>query len=291
MLLTGAMMKNKKTLIILVVLFIISFVYTKISENELNTAVAPSDNLTVSFLDVGQGDSTFVEFPNGKCMLIDASTSDMGERICRHIKQKGYEEIDYLVATHPHTDHIGGMKQITESFLIGEVYLTGAVTTTKTYTDLLYAIKEKNISVKKAKSGVSFFEDDVKIEFLSPINDEYDDINNWSIVMKITFGENEFLFTGDAEELVEHQLINAGADIKADVLKVAHHGSTTSSSAEFLRKALPEIAVIECGKDNEYGHPHNEVLKRLKDIGAKVYRTDLDGDVVITSDGLEVTKL
>lgn len=286
-------MKSKKTLVILAVLFIISFAYTKFTQNDAKHVgyEIPSENLTVSFLDVGQGDSEFIQLPNGECMLIDASTQDMGNEIVDYIKNRGYKKIDYVVATHPHADHIGGLKQVLNSFEIGTVYMTQAVTTTKTYTDLLYAIQDKNIKLQKAKMGTGFSVEQVKIEFLSPVSDNYEDLNNWSAVVKITFGETEFLFTGDAEEFVERQLINRGADVKADVLKVAHHGSNTSSSLKFLKRCQPEIAVIECGKDNEYGHPHNEVLERIESVGAKIYRTDLDGDIVITSNGTEVTKL
>lgn len=286
-------MKSKKTLLVLIVLFIISFIYTKLSENinEDKNIVVPSGSLAVSFLDVGQGDSEFIEFPNGKCMLIDASEKDAGDEIVSHIRNKGYEKVDYVVATHPHSDHIGGMQQIVDSFEVGVVYMPEEVTTTKVFANLLKAIKDKKILVKKAKKGVSFSEGDAYCEFLSPVSDEYEELNNWSAVVKISFGETEFLFTGDAEELVEEQLVQTNANVKADVLKVGHHGSSTSSSMAFLRAVKPKIAVIECGKDNEYGHPHYETIQRLERIGAKIYRTDLDGTVVITSDGVEVTKL
>ena len=215
-------MKSKKTLVILAVLFIISFAYTKFTQNDAKHVgyEIPSENLTVSFLDVGQGDSEFIQLPNGECMLIDASTQDMGNEIVDYIKNRGYKKIDYVVATHPHADHIGGLKQVLNSFEIGTVYMTQAVTTTKTYTDLLYAIQDKNIKLQKAKMGTGFSVEQVKIEFLSPVSDNYEDLNNWSAVVKITFGETEFLFTGDAEEFVERQLINRGADVKADVLNL-----------------------------------------------------------------------
>lgn len=282
-------MKNKKTLLILAVLFIISFAYTKLCKKDSETKIpaAFEGNLTVSFLEAGQGDSEFVEFPGGKCMLIDASIKDMGDDIVDYIRSRGYDKIDYAVATHPHADHIGGMQQVVENFEIGTFYMPEAVTTTKIYTDLLNTLKKKGISVKKAKNGVSFSENGAEIEFLSPVSDDYDDLNNWSAVMKITFGESEFLFTGDAEELVEKELLEINADVQADVLKVGHHGSNTSSSEAFIREVNPQIAVIECGKDNEYGHPHKEVTELFNRLKVKIYRTDIDGTVIVTSDGKE----
>ena len=283
-------MKNKKTMLIVGILLVISLIYTyfttemhKIDPEEI------SENLSVTYLDVGQGDSSFIEFPNGKCMLIDASISSMGEKIANHIAAKGYEKIDYLVATHPHSDHIGGMADITSYFEIGTAYLPDAVTDTKVYTNFLKTLKKMNVAVEKAQSGANFSEGDVKVEFLGPISAEYEDLNNYSAVVKITYNKKSFLFTGDAEDIVETELLNSGANLKADVLKVGHHGSSSSTTQEFLDAVDPEIAIISCGKDNDYGHPHKEVLNRLKDAEIKIYRTDVNGNIPIISNGLEVS--
>ncbi len=281
-------MKNKKTLLTLVVLFIISLVYTHFAEKREINPSNSNENLAVTFLNVGQGDSSFIEFPGGKCMLIDASIKSQGEKICNHIAQKGYEKIDYLVATHPHSDHIGGMEDVLSAFEIGTVYMPDAEGTSDMYLDFLKTLKRLGTTVKKATAGAEFNEGDVKVEFLSPLRDEYEDLNNYSAVVKITFGEKAFLFTGDAEELVETDLLESGTDLKADVLKVGHHGSSSSTSDAFLDAVSPGYAIISCGKDNDYGHPHKEVLKRLEKAGTKVYRTDINGDITMISNGLEV---
>lgn len=285
-------MKNKKTLITVVVLFIVAFIYTNITDiANKNENFSAKENLCVSFMDVGQGDSSFIEFPNGKCMLIDASIKDAGENIEEYIKSRGFKKIDYVVATHPHSDHIGGMKYIAENFEIGEVYLTEAVTTTKIFIEFLETIKEKGITVNKAKKGQKFSQGDVLVEFLGPVSDTYEDLNNWSAVVKVTYKDTAFLFTGDVERLAEYELINSGQSLKADVLKVAHHGSDSSSSGKFLKAVNPSVCVISCGKNNDYGHPHKETLDRLKSVGTEIYRTDLNQTVVITSDGVEVNVL
>ena len=282
-------MKNKKTFLILVVLFVISLVYTHFAESgkKINPE-KESENLAVTFLNVGQGDSSFVEFPNGKCMLIDASTPGEGEKISNHIAAKGYSKIDYIVATHPHNDHIGGMKYVTDCFEIGSVYMPDAAGTSDTYLSLLKAFKRLGTNVVKAEGGVEFAEGDVKVEFLSPLRDEYEELNDYSAVVKITYHKKSFLFTGDAEELVETDILESGADIKAHVLKVGHHGSSSSTSDAFLEAVSPEIAVISCGKDNDYGHPHKEILNRLEEADVKLYRTDVNGDVTLVSNGQEV---
>lgn len=285
-------MKNKKTLITVVVLFIVAFIYTNITDiANKNENFSAKENLCVSFMDVGQGDSSFIEFPNGKCMLIDASIKDAGENIEEYIKSRGFKKIDYVVATHPHSDHIGGMKYIAENFEIGEVYLTEAVTTTKIFIEFLETIKEKGITVNKAKKGQNFSQGDVLVEFLGPVSDTYEDLNNWSAVVKVTYKDTAFLFTGDVERLAEYELINSGQSLKADVLKVAHHGSDSSSSGKFLKAVNPSVCVISCGKNNDYGHPHKETLDRLKSVETEIYRTDLNQTVVITSDGVEVNVL
>lgn len=281
-------MKNKKTFLIVAVLFVISLIYTHFAEKREINPENPGENLTVTFLNVGQGDSSFIEFPNGKCMLIDASVYSEGEKICNHIGQKGYSKIDYIVATHPHNDHIGGMRTVSECFEIGTVYMPNVTSSTETYMDFLKFLKKSDTTVIKAESGAEFSEGDVKVEFLSPMRDEYEDLNNYSAVVKLTYGKKSFLFTGDAEELVETDLLESGADLKSDVLKVGHHGSSSSTTHEFLKAVEPRFAIISCGKNNDYGHPHKEVLKSLDDAGVKIYRTDINGDIVMISNGLEV---
>lgn len=240
-------------------------------------------NLTVHYLDVGQGDSIFIELPDCKTMLIDASVSEYGEGIAEYIENKGYGNIDFLVATHPHTDHIGGMKAVVEAFDIGEIYMPRASTATKTYKNLLQAIKDKGLSITAARAGVNILqEENLSIDILAPNSDSYSELNNYSAVIKITFGDRAFLFMGDAENLSENEI---AADVRADVLKAGHHGSSSATSEEFLRRVNPWATVISCGEGNSYGHPHKETLELLESFGVEIYRTDTMGTIIAKSDG------
>lgn len=242
--------------------------------------------LTVHFIDVGQGDSAFVEFPNGKCMLIDASERDYAGRIITLVDCLGYKKIDYLVATHPHSDHIGGMQRVVENFEIGEVYMPDAVTDTSTFINLLETLDERKLSVTVAKAGKRIFADGaLTVDFIAPVK-IVDDLNNCSAIVKLKYDERTFLFMGDAEVLEEDTL---GSDLKCDVLKVGHHGSRTSSGNSFLSKCKPSVAIISCGADNEYGHPHSEALDRLNKNGvAEIYRTDVSGTIKVSTNGKQL---
>lgn len=265
------------------------------SENSLTESTNSTDGnhkaetgtLVSHYIDVGQGDSEFIELPDGTTMLIDAGTADYGETVVNYINDLGYKKIDYLVGTHPHADHIGGMQKVVQSFDIGSVYMPKASTNTKTYENLLTEIKNKGLKIKTAKAGVSIISDnDLKVDILAPNSSEYDDLNNYSAVVKITYKNNKFLYMGDAEKLSEDEIT---ADVSADVIKIGHHGSTSSSSKNFVKKVSPEYAVICVGKDNSYGHPKDSIVKRWKDIGAKILRTDEDGSITITSDGSDIS--
>ncbi len=245
--------------------------------------------MRVHFLDVGQGDSIFIELPNGECMLIDASEREVVGRIISYIDCFGYKKIDHLVATHPHADHIGGMQTVIEHFEIGEVYMPEAVTDTKTFINLLEAMEAKGLSITAVTAGLAFDFGGASGKFVAPTV-IVDDMNNCSAVLHLTFGDNAFLFTGDAE-IDEEATISA--DIKCDVLKVGHHGSSTSSGEYLLGKARPSVAIISCGEGNSYGHPHSEALERLENAGVeKIYRTDISGTVTVVADGrsLEISE-
>lgn len=259
------------------------------SENSMTVSNTENSrkNLISHYIDVGQGDSEFIELPDGTTMLIDAGTADYGETVVDYIKNLGYSKIDYLVGTHPHADHIGGMQKVVQSFDIGSVYMPKASTNTKTYENLLTEIKNKGLKIKSAKAGVSIIsEDNLKVDILAPNSSEYDELNNYSAVVKITYKNNKFLYMGDAEKLSEDEI---KADVSADVIKIGHHGSTSSSSKNFVKKVKPQYAVICVGKDNSYGHPKDTIIKRWKDIGAKILRTDEDGSITITSDGSNIS--
>ena len=270
-------------ILIIVITFCISgcSVEIKLTDN--------SDNVRVHFLDVGQGDSIFIELTDGKSMLIDASTAEYGEGIADYIKDNGYSKIDYLVATHPHADHIGGMQDVVEQLEIGEIYMPKASSTTKTYKNLLKAIKAKGNKIKTAKAGNTIYSDSsLGIDILAPNSDSYEEINDYSVVIKLVYGSKSFLFTGDAEKLSENEIT---ADVSANVLKVGHHGSSTSSSDKFIKRVNPEYAVISCGEGNSYGHPHKETIKTLNKYDVEIFRTDTMGTIIAQTDGesLEIT--
>ena len=247
----------------------------------------PLSGMEITYLDVGNADCEIIRMEDGTNIVIDAGTKDQSGNIIRALKRKGIRKIDYLIATHPHADHIGGMEDIIDSAEIGTVVLPSVVHTSKTYENLLKKIKEKEIPAVKAESGVVLHETDrCKIQLVAPKKDEkYESLNNYSAVLHIAYGNTTFLFAGDAEKLSENEMLNY--EIRSDVLKVGHHGSRTSSSEKFIAKVNPRIAVISCGKDNEYGHPHQETLETLKN--AEVYRTDKNGDIIIHTDGTNLT--
>ena len=290
--------KLTKAIISFLILAITAFgayIYSELEPNDsgkVNSNLQAGDVLTVNFLDVGQGDSEFIQLPNGKCMLIDAGISENSGRIVSKITELGYEKIDYLIATHPHADHIGGMKKIVESFDIGEIYMPKAATDTRTFENLLQAISDKGLSINTARAGkVIMNGDDLKIEFLAPISDSYKNLNDYSAVVRLQYGKTVFLFTGDAEELTEGEILSSYSKgtLKADVLKVGHHGSNTASSTDFINAVMPEYAVIEVGSGNTYNHPHAESVNHLNAVGAEILRTDINGNITISSDKTGIT--
>ncbi|MDE6723077.1 MAG: MBL fold metallo-hydrolase [Eubacterium sp.] len=292
-------MRNKKFIttvlsIIVFALFACTGYYFSTDTNELETGknLQTDGTVVVHYLDVGQGDSEFIQLPDGKCMLIDASISDCSDRIIDYISNLGYSKIDYLIATHPHADHIGGMKAVVQQFDIGEIYMPKASSTSKTYENLLLAIAEKGLSINTAKAGtVAIQDNDLTAEFLAPVKADYDDLNNYSAVLRLQHGSNVFLFMGDAEDVSENEILkNATKNkLKADVLKVGHHGSKTSSTFEFVSAVSPRISVVEVGKDNSYKLPSQKVLNRLSELGSEVLRTDINGNVAVVSDKTDIT--
>lgn len=246
--------------------------------------------LTAHYIDVGQGDCEFIELPNNETMLIDAGDSGSGPEITAYIKNLGYDTINYLVATHPHADHIGGMSYVIKNINVVHMYMPEKSTNTKTFENLLQTILDMNIKVEKAESGTEILNtENLKIDILAPDSETYKNLNNYSAVIKMDYKNTSFLFMGDAEKEVEEKLPNK--EIQTDVLKVGHHGSDTSSTAAFLEKVSPKYAVISCGKNNRYGHPDSITLQNLESVGSVILRTDLDGTIIIRSDGVLLTQL
>ncbi len=281
------MRKSVYKLIVLVMISCLLLCSCSVTINEQSPPQKDSNTLSVHYLDVGQGDSIFVELPGGSSMLIDAGVSRLGESITSYISSLGYDKIDYLIATHPHADHIGSMAYIVDNMDIGEIYMPKVSTNTKTFESLLESISSKGLKIKTASAGVNIIDDEqIVADIVAPVKIDDDELNNCSAVIKIKFKNTSFLFTGDAEK---EELEDITADISADVLKVGHHGSRTSTGKKFLAMVNPEIAVISLGKDNDYGHPHKNTIKCLNKINAEIYRTDKDGTIIVTSDGQEIS--
>lgn len=254
-----------------------------------DTSAAPNSEskLIVHFLDVGQGDAIFIELPNGKTMLVDAGENYHGQGIIDYVQTIGYQKLDYVVATHPHEDHIGSMPYIVRNFEIGSIYMPDVTANTATFESLLKAIKAKGLRVKNGRTGVHIIKDgELTADIIAPDKPDESNLNNSSIVLLLTFGNVSYLLTGDAET---KELNAIRADMHATVLKAGHHGSKTSTTQTLLKKISPSVTVISCGKNNDYGHPHAEVLKMLKSVNSSVYRTDRDQTVIVATDGSSLT--
>ena len=255
-----------------------------------NIENSSEDALTVRFIDAGQGDCELLTFPDGTVMLIDGGDRFCSNYIVDYLEDCGVEKIDFLVATHPHADHIGGLDDVLESIPVSEVIMPkiseSDIPTTQTYEDFLMAVKNSGCKVTAAKQGISVYEgENTSIKLLAPCEDNYSDLNGYSAVVKVEYGEKFFLFTGDADKESEEEMLLTGDDLNADVLKVGHHGSSTSTTDEFLDAVNPDYAVISVGVDNKYGHPHLETLEKLKERNTDVYTTSADGTVIAVCDG------
>jgi len=280
------MNKNTRNLVlgILVILFFFN-VLAWIAVFDL----AKPQFLEVTFFDVGQGDTTFIETPKRQQILIDGGPSSV------ILEKLGKEmpfwdkTIDLVILTHPERDHLAGLIEVLKKYRIENILWTGVVRETAEFKEWQNSIKEEKAQIRIAQVGQKIIAGRTIIDIMYPFENFegniFKDSNNTSIISKLMFGENSFLFTGDAYESAEKEILDRGLDVNSDILKVAHHGSKTSSSEGFIAKVSPEIAVISVGKGNSYGHPNPEVLEIFKKFGIKVLRTDLDGDIKIFSDG------
>lgn len=250
-------------------------------------------DVSVHFIDVGQGDSILIRAKD-KTVLIDAGENGKGETVLNYLREQNIEMLDYVIGTHPHSDHIGGLDEVMRKMGVGTLMMPrvpdGIVPTTKTYEDVLQTAADKGLKIKAAKAGETLdIAAGVTLTVLGPVQ-AYDDLNNLSIVCKLTYGNTSFLFTGDAEQEAEADIVAQYPDLlDSDVLKMGHHGSSTSSSRLFFQAVSPQCAVICCGKDNSYGHPHKETLELLDETDTPYYTTENNGSIVFSTDGKDIS--
>lgn len=268
--------------------FILSFLLLTLI---LSSGVS-AQQLKVHFLDVGQGDSTLIELPNNQTMLIDAGNNDDETTVVNYIRNQEINKIDYLIGTHPHADHIGGLDNVLYSLDVNEFYMPKVTHTSQTFKDVIQAAKNQNMKINAAKIKTTIINDkDLSVTVLSPVYNHYEKLNNWSAVIKVIYKDTSFLFAGDAESLAERQMLTYWKfnNLDADTLKVGHHGSDSSTTTSFLQAVSPDYAVISVGKDNRYGHPSSIVIDRLQQYGVKVFRTDKQGTIRAVSDGNNIS--
>lgn len=253
--------------------------------------VALDGQIQVYFFDVGQGDSILIMAPEGN-ILVDAGPNDCEDALEGYLDDLGITTLHCVIATHPHEDHIGSMDMIFEEFEVKTLVMPDVDSTTGDYKRMMEGADEQGTQIVYAKSGTTFSLGEVNVQVLGPCGTEYGDLNDWSLVTKITYGSTSMMLTGDAESISEKEILKAygSSELDVDILKSGHHGSSSSSSAAFLDAVDPEIVIISCGTGNKYGHPNADTMERYEDIDAEIWRTDLEGTIVYVSDGATFTK-
>lgn len=257
-----------------------------------NTQQASADKMYVSFIDVGQGNCTLLRC-GGKAILVDSGEVGAAQTVINYIKNLGIDELNCVLVTHPHTDHMGAMTKILYEFKIDDLIMPEIpekiIPTNKTYEKFLTAVSDNAGNVIAAKPGETYSYGEMTLEIFAPLRD-YDNLNDMSAVSRISYGDTSVMFTGDATTTVEKDLLKKNIDYSATVLNVGHHGSKTSSSEAWLRAVNPKYAVICCGENNDYGHPHSVITKRLEELGIEYFETDLLGTIVFESDSKNFIK-
>ena len=250
--------------------------------------IPETSKFEVHFIDVGQADAALL-LCDDKTMLIDGGNPDDSNLIAAYLKKLDIEHIDYLICSHTHDDHVGGLSGALSVATAGKVFAPQTENDIRSYINFKKKVSEQKLVIEHPVSGDTFYFGRSKVLFLGPVQEDESNLNNTSIMMKITYGNTSFLFTGDAEHEEELSVINQGYDLSADVLKVGHHGSAYSTTYLFLREIMPKYGIISVGKDNSYGHPSEQTISRLNDAETDVYRTDIHGDVIILSDGNNIS--
>lgn len=250
------------------------------------------DRLVIHFIDVGQGDCTFIA-ANGVTMLTDCGEDEVSADVVSYLRELGVGRLDYIVATHPHSDHMGGMYRIIDTFDVGEVLIPHIpdeqLPTTVFYERFLDSCEREKVPVTEVHTGMTIDIGSARAEIIAPDGSFHEDINNCSVSFILTHGSNTFLFTGDSETEAEAAMIKSGRLGKTTLYKAGHHGSAYSSTEELLNIIRPDSAVISCGRENPYGHPADSALRRIGRYTDHIYRTDLNGSIIVSSDGSRLT--
>lgn len=279
-------MKKNKKIIGIILIAIVFFAVLKSQGNSEYENLG--DDFRVHYIDVGQGDSILVQ-SGEEYMLIDGGKNVAADTVVNYLKSQNVKKLKYVIGTHPHEDHIGGLDDVIDTFDVENVIMPNVTHNTKSFEDVLDSIMNKGLTITPAVSGERYALGDAELLILAPNGDGYKDLNDYSVVARVQYGNTSFMFTGDAEGISEKEMIDVyGSSLRTDVLKLGHHGSTTSTTKDFLELVNPSVAVITVGKDNTYGHPHKEIIERLEKKNIRIYRTDLDGNILATSDGNSV---
>ncbi|MCX0410971.1 ComEC/Rec2 family competence protein [Clostridium perfringens] len=254
-----------------------------------DSKVPKDSKLMISYMDVGQGDAAYIKV-NGNDILIDAGPRSNSKELLEQLKAKNIDDFELVIATHPHEDHIGGMVDVFKEYEVKAFYSPKITHTTKTYENLVKAVKDEGLKTKELKGGMVIdLGEGAKFEVFTPQKSEYEELNDYSPIMKLSFGDTSYLFTGDAEKLAEEEaLAKYKTSLDSNVIKFGHHGSSSSSSNAFIEAVSPKYGIISCAKDNKYGHPHRETLDIIKKYNIKTFRTDTDGEIILTSDGKSI---
>lgn len=279
---------NKKAQFLTIIIFgIIAIFSVYFGKDIVSTDIGtPTGVIEISYLDVGQGDAAYIKV-NDFDILIDAGPKSDSDKLMKQLEEKNIDDFEIVIATHPHEDHIGGMTKVFEKYDVESFYMPKVTNTTKTFENMIKAVSNEGLTAKVIKEGTSFdLGEGCRIDVYSPMQESYDNFNDYSPIMKLTYGNKSFIFTGDAEKTVEKEVVEKySKELKADVIKFGHHGSSTSSTKEFIEAISPKYGIISCGLDNSYGHPHRETLSIIDEMGIETYRTDKQGQITITSDG------
>ena len=289
-------MKNLKLISTILALIVVGLFYLfenfeitpsqeNINQRVQEAPVTAEDKLEVTFIDVGQADSILLE-SKGEYMLVDAGNNEDGPKLVTYLENKNIKDFKYVIGTHPHEDHIGGLDDIINNFNIETFYMPDVITTTKTFEDVLDSLEAKNITLSIPNKNDTFNLGEATVKVLYVGTDEESDLNDTSVVIKVTYQNVSFLLTGDASTKVEETLDRK--DLESTVLKVGHHGSTTATDKEFLSLVNPTYAIISVGKNNQYHHPHTSVINTLNDQNITTYRTDEDGTIEMITDGTNI---